>query len=121
MSELSPEFRFLRRESIEEPKIDLVQAITSIKRIDSIASFISSTVISIVDKGMSKILAPSSLIGRLCAKILYLSNPHSALQFFPCVGCVSAPAKRTNRPPQTLKVRYPYGITHPTFTKNKTF
>jgi hypothetical protein len=60
MSELEPKFRFLRRENIEDPKMDLVQVETSAKVIDSIASFTSSMVISIVDKGMSRILAPSS-------------------------------------------------------------
>jgi hypothetical protein len=83
MSELEPKFRFLRRESIEDPKIDLVQVETSIKLIDSIAAFTSSIVISIVDKGMSKILAPSSFIGRLWAKFLYLPNNDSITSELP--------------------------------------
>jgi hypothetical protein len=40
MSELEVEFRFLLRESIEDPKMDLVQATTSIQLIDSIAALI---------------------------------------------------------------------------------
>ena len=50
-----------------------------------------------------------------------LDNRDSALQFFACVGCVLLAQKRTDLRPQTLTVRYPYGITHPTFTKNKAF
>ena len=63
--------------------MDLVQVETSIKLIDSIASCTNSMVISIVDKGISKILAPSSLIGRLCPKTLYLPNKDSITSELP--------------------------------------
>ena len=38
---------------------------------------------SIIDKGISKILAPSSLMGRLCAKTLYLPNNNSMTSELP--------------------------------------
>jgi hypothetical protein len=65
LSKLATEFRLFRRESIEDPKIDLLHSTTSIKLVDSIASFTRLIVISIVDKGISRILAPISFIGRL--------------------------------------------------------
>ena len=55
---------------MEQPKIDSVQEITSIKRIDSIACFTKLVVILSVKRGINKILALISLRGRLAAKNL---------------------------------------------------
>ena len=71
MSGTAADLRFRFWESIEIPKIDLAQELTSIKLMASIASFTRSVVISMVNKGMSKILVPISLTGRLAAKSLF--------------------------------------------------